>query len=838
MKGDAFYASTAAVCRDSLVVTGCTCKAGSHGLERGVCVHNIPLILQLVLLLVDGLANHILVVLCHCWSSHLESKIEELGQLEMAKRAILMRMKANGSENTSSLCHLSVNEILSKMYDVGTEKPKSFGFPEPKDEELIPLRLMDITSDNKKAKDKLKRLQFEEEDNTVSSSLTMSIQSSDPPGWEARFSETKQPSSSDSSEVDASEDKETADSCNGEVEGLNESRREAETYIGEEQAAPLLPPGWEARLSETKQLPYYTHPRHKATWYFPGSVAHCNECEQMKKNKDFSCCSSTNDRAAASNLIRLRGGGEGEDNDESISHDDITILRKGKHYNTLETLKCEFCTSSSPMPTNHVCRHQIRDGPCCMIEGTDEKICGKAICVICSEANGITEEERRTRCPFHATRKETRGYSQLNSERASVNTIVDKTVNALVNASPGNVERKKSLNKNNNKKNKDGKENDDYTSIDDLTYTPDYLKVAATIAPLDTLMEYGEEDFDDESKRNIIGLRLLQMRKLEQEKKELLKQKSRNPKQKRIKSYSVLWKKAIEKCSTRTEENNYGNNYGRGSINTENNDCPILLDCNSSANQPTTIPNENSNINTTAQQQSTTTYSSSSTLPHSSSTNHSNQNNKNENTTTAFSSSSSHSTNRTNPTSITISSSSLSSTNQSNPTSATALSFSSLSTNQNNQSSKKTKKRMCHQTCKFHACTNHDGMKNIKLKHVPKPALEKSLPKSTDRREKFKRYYSKYTQHKEFLKAMGLPSHKFDYNNTRICCAHKVIKKEKTMKITRMVSGKMIEQKIKFQYEIPDSSGVKSTLTKNRQSLTRKNTAKERRQVNEWKESL
>ena len=136
MKGDAFYASTAAVCRDSLVVTGCTCKAGSHGLERGVCVHNIPLILQLVLLLVDGLANHILVELCHRWSSHLESKIEELGQLEMAKRAILMLMKANGSENTSSLCHLSVNEILSKMYDVGTEKPKSFGFPEPKDEEF------------------------------------------------------------------------------------------------------------------------------------------------------------------------------------------------------------------------------------------------------------------------------------------------------------------------------------------------------------------------------------------------------------------------------------------------------------------------------------------------------------------------------------------------------------------------------------------------------------------------------------------------------------------------------------------------------------------------------
>ena len=43
MKGDAFYATTVAVTQDSLAATSCTCKAGSHGLERGVCVHNLPL---------------------------------------------------------------------------------------------------------------------------------------------------------------------------------------------------------------------------------------------------------------------------------------------------------------------------------------------------------------------------------------------------------------------------------------------------------------------------------------------------------------------------------------------------------------------------------------------------------------------------------------------------------------------------------------------------------------------------------------------------------------------------------------------------------------------------
>ena len=62
-------------------------------------------------------------------------------------------MKANGVENTSSLTHRSVKDILHLMYNVGTEKSKIFSYPaEPKDEELIPLRLMDITSDNKKQK--------------------------------------------------------------------------------------------------------------------------------------------------------------------------------------------------------------------------------------------------------------------------------------------------------------------------------------------------------------------------------------------------------------------------------------------------------------------------------------------------------------------------------------------------------------------------------------------------------------------------------------------------------------------------------------------------------------
>ena len=114
--------------------------------------------------------------------------------------------------------------------------------------------------------------------------------------------------------------------------------------------------------------------------------------------------------------------------------------------------------------------------------------------------------------------------------------------------------------------------------------------------------------------------------------------------------------------------------------------------------------------------------------------------------------------------------------------------------------------------CKFHGCNNHDGMKNIKFTHVPKPALEKSKPKPSDRIEKFERYYSKHEQHKQFIRRMGLSEKDFDYHNTRICSAHKRVMLEKSMDVSCLVKGEMKKQKIKFTYEVPESCDVKSTL--------------------------
>ena len=232
-----------------------------------------------------------------------------------------MLMKANGNEDTSTLLHLSVDTIL-KRFDVGTEKPKSFGYPEPKDDELIPLRLMDITSDNQKAKNKLHSLQVEEggnSGNAVTESLqavtlnqqTMTLSS----GVEQLAIEIGSDSSdSDLDEIIESIVKKDEEDNVGEDDGVVEQlaieidsdssdsdldeiiisivKKDEEDNVGEADGVTStgkcdedgeasespssndendnLPPGWTASFSQSQKRPYYTHPKYGATWYFPG----------------------------------------------------------------------------------------------------------------------------------------------------------------------------------------------------------------------------------------------------------------------------------------------------------------------------------------------------------------------------------------------------------------------------------------------------------------------------------------------------------------------------------------------------------------------------------------
>ena len=126
------------------------------------------------------------------------------------------------------------------------------------------------------------------------------------------------------------------------------------------------------RFSRTKNLPYYIHTVHSPTWYFPGSSEHNASIQSVNENEN----ENSSDNEAASALLRLRGGGgmsEGE-------RDGIKIFKKIGG-GAIETVPCDFCSFGQ---TNHICRKILADGKC-MIEDELEKICGKAICLGCSE---------------------------------------------------------------------------------------------------------------------------------------------------------------------------------------------------------------------------------------------------------------------------------------------------------------------------------------------------------------------------------------------------------------------------------------------------------------------
>ena len=61
---DAEYEVRVAFTKNDLLATKCECKAGGDEMQRVVCVHTLPVIYQLTMLLDDGLSEHLLVENC------------------------------------------------------------------------------------------------------------------------------------------------------------------------------------------------------------------------------------------------------------------------------------------------------------------------------------------------------------------------------------------------------------------------------------------------------------------------------------------------------------------------------------------------------------------------------------------------------------------------------------------------------------------------------------------------------------------------------------------------------------------------------------------------------
>ena len=97
---------------------------------RGLCVHNLPIIYQLVMLMDDGLSEHILVELCLRWHQGLEDMVLASSKKDEVRANIVVLMQSAGVSNEkiaiAKQSSPSIKMLLDQLYATGTERAKKF----------------------------------------------------------------------------------------------------------------------------------------------------------------------------------------------------------------------------------------------------------------------------------------------------------------------------------------------------------------------------------------------------------------------------------------------------------------------------------------------------------------------------------------------------------------------------------------------------------------------------------------------------------------------------------------------------------------------------------------
>lgn len=153
------YDVKVAFTHSEIVSCSCNCRAGGESKmkDRGVvCVHTLPLLYQLHILLIEGLAQHFLIELANIWDDRFDNIVKNKEKKIKNEIRSLMRCDGMGEDDiTKSFLNKSILEVL-KSFSVGTEKHKINTLASPRKHQLIPLRKYDhrsstmITLDHKK----------------------------------------------------------------------------------------------------------------------------------------------------------------------------------------------------------------------------------------------------------------------------------------------------------------------------------------------------------------------------------------------------------------------------------------------------------------------------------------------------------------------------------------------------------------------------------------------------------------------------------------------------------------------------------------------------------------
>ena len=154
------YQTGIVVTAKDIICCKCSCQCGSDGDQRVVCVHNLPLLFLLTLLLFEDLAEHMLLELAACMGADIWDKsVWSEDDIKSMKQSIITLTEAAGEPMGT---HNSNNEIddLLKTFVVGTERRKAWKQrikTPPKPSELGPAHKFKFHSTAKEASCAVKR---------------------------------------------------------------------------------------------------------------------------------------------------------------------------------------------------------------------------------------------------------------------------------------------------------------------------------------------------------------------------------------------------------------------------------------------------------------------------------------------------------------------------------------------------------------------------------------------------------------------------------------------------------------------------------------------------------
>ena len=136
------YDAHGAFTKNKVIACKCTCPCGSEGDEALVDVHILPLALELSLLLIGGLAEHILLELSAHFSSKNMAEIFDEEEIRSMKHSIFVLMLAAGQQGLKSedifQPSREIRDILS-TFSVGTENRKKMVVGPPDASKIGPL---------------------------------------------------------------------------------------------------------------------------------------------------------------------------------------------------------------------------------------------------------------------------------------------------------------------------------------------------------------------------------------------------------------------------------------------------------------------------------------------------------------------------------------------------------------------------------------------------------------------------------------------------------------------------------------------------------------------------